>query len=133
MYTLHQLNESKKRRAPESLVEGSTYDHSRTGLPSPPGTHEGRFDPSVIHGDTYPWGFDAEDIKQFPALKKRNFWCVQRHQARGLSPLSSCVMVGRRADGGLAHHYDLRMQLDGSTVSWAIPKGLLGMPLSCAC
>ena len=26
----------------------------------------------------------------------------------------------------IALHYDLRMQLDGSTVSWAIPKGLLG-------
>lgn len=27
----------------------------------------------------------------------------------------------------VALHYDLRMHLDGVTVSWAIPKGLLGM------
>lgn len=26
-----------------------------------------------------------------------------------------------------ALHYDLRMQVDGGTVSWAIPKGLLGL------
>lgn len=25
-----------------------------------------------------------------------------------------------------ALHYDLRMQLDGATASWAVPKGLLG-------
>jgi hypothetical protein len=27
----------------------------------------------------------------------------------------------------IALHYDLRMQLDGSTFSWAIPKGLIGV------
>ena len=26
----------------------------------------------------------------------------------------------------LALHYDLRMQVDGATASWAVPKGLLG-------
>lgn len=52
-------------------------------------------------------GFSAEDIERFPALRKRNFFCIQRHQARAL-------------------HYDLRLQLDGVTFSWAIPKGLIG-------
>lgn len=32
-------------------------------------------------------------------------------------------------DGTVALHYDLRIQLDGLTVSWAIPKGLLGESL----
>ena len=27
---------------------------------------------------------------------------------------------------GIALHYDLRMQVDGGTASWAVPKGLLG-------
>lgn len=55
-----------------------------------------------------PLGFSNDVIEKFPALKKRNFFCMQRHQARAL-------------------HYDLRLQLDGGTFSWAIPKGLIGM------
>ncbi|WVQ71339.1 hypothetical protein IAR50_000867 [Cryptococcus sp. DSM 104548] len=58
-----------------------------------------------------PWGFSPEVVDRFPALSKRNFWCIQRHSATAL-------------------HYDLRMQLDGKTVSWAVPKGLLGMSKS---
>ncbi|WOO85737.1 Multifunctional non-ous end joining protein LigD [Vanrija pseudolonga] len=52
--------------------------------------------------------FTATEIEQFPVLSTRNFWCIQRHQAT-------------------AHHYDLRMHLNGGLLSWAIPKGLLGM------
>ncbi|TYJ52676.1 hypothetical protein B9479_006725 [Cryptococcus floricola] len=58
-----------------------------------------------------PWGFSPEIVDRFPALTKRNFWCIQRHSATAL-------------------HYDLRLQLDGKTVSWAVPKGLLGMSKS---
>jgi hypothetical protein len=30
------------------------------------------------------WGFDRQDCEKFPVLvRKRNFWCVQRHQATG--------------------------------------------------
>ncbi|KAK8865594.1 hypothetical protein IAR55_000738 [Kwoniella newhampshirensis] len=58
-----------------------------------------------------PWGFSKEEVTRWPALKKRNFWCIQRHSATAM-------------------HYDLRMQLDSATVSWAIPKGLLGISRS---
>lgn len=27
-----------------------------------------------------PWGFERREVKMFPALMKRNFWCVQEHQ-----------------------------------------------------
>lgn len=30
-----------------------------------------------------PWDFSPEDLNRFPALRRRNFWCIQRHQARG--------------------------------------------------
>ncbi|RSH80383.1 uncharacterized protein EHS24_008959 [Apiotrichum porosum] len=39
---------------------------------------------------------------------KRNFFVIQRHQAT-------------------AHHYDLRLRLDDDLISWAIPKGPLGL------
>ncbi|OCF31875.1 DNA ligase D, 3'-phosphoesterase domain-containing protein [Kwoniella heveanensis BCC8398] len=55
-----------------------------------------------------PWGFTQDEVDRFPALKRRNFWCIQRHSATAM-------------------HYDLRMQVDGGTVSWAVPKGLIGI------
>lgn len=42
------------------------------------------------------------------------------------SETSSYRCVAKRSALKLALHYDLRMQLDGSTFSWAIPKGLIG-------
>jgi hypothetical protein len=57
--------------------------------------------------DVLPPGFSRENIERFPALRRRNFFCIQRHEARAL-------------------HYDLRLQLDGGTFSWAVPKGLIG-------
>lgn len=30
--------------------------------------------------------FSEEDLIDFPALRQRNFWCIQRHQATGKSP-----------------------------------------------
>ncbi|WVQ96993.1 DNA ligase D, 3'-phosphoesterase domain-containing protein [Kwoniella sp. CBS 9459] len=62
-----------------------------------------------IDNDTVgPWGFTQEEVDTFPALRRRNFWCIQRHSATAM-------------------HYDLRMQVDGGTVSWAVPKGLIGI------
>ncbi|KAK4052677.1 hypothetical protein OIV83_001964 [Microbotryomycetes sp. JL201] len=46
-------------------------------------------------------------LARFPVLQQRNFYVVQQHHAT-------------------AKHFDLRMQLDGATVSWAIPKGIEG-------
>lgn len=31
------------------------------------------------------WGFDKADVDRYPALKKRNFFCIQHHQATGKS------------------------------------------------
>jgi hypothetical protein len=80
MYTLHKLKESRKR--PHNSLEGSTYDDTRNALSGP--SEPAPFDPTTV-GDTYPWGFEEGDIDSFPALKRRNFWCIQRHQARGVA------------------------------------------------
>lgn len=29
------------------------------------------------------WGFDKADVDRYPVLKKRNFFCIQHHQATG--------------------------------------------------
>ncbi|KAJ9098121.1 hypothetical protein QFC21_004450 [Naganishia friedmannii] len=54
------------------------------------------------------WGFERSMVQRFPSLKKRNFFCIQHHQATAL-------------------HYDLRLQLRGGTYSWAVPKGFMGL------
>nr|XP_019000095.1 uncharacterized protein I203_07253 [Kwoniella mangroviensis CBS 8507]OCF63556.1 hypothetical protein I203_07253 [Kwoniella mangroviensis CBS 8507] len=54
------------------------------------------------------WGFTRSEVERFPALRRRNFWCIHRHSATAM-------------------HYDLRMQVDDGTVSWAVPKGLPGI------
>jgi hypothetical protein len=41
--------------------------------------------PEVTKKPTGPWGFDEALVKRFPALRKRNFVCVQEHQATGRS------------------------------------------------
>jgi hypothetical protein len=78
MYTLHKLKAARKR--PHETDDGSTYGDTRTALrPQEAAVHNAR----EVMGDTYPWGFEKEDLDRFPALKRRNFWCIQRHQARG--------------------------------------------------
>ena len=78
MYTLHKLKAGRKR--PHEETEGSTYGDTRTALKRLP---ERDIHNSNTANDTYPWGFASEDLERFPALKRRNFWCIQRHQARG--------------------------------------------------
>ncbi|TXT06839.1 uncharacterized protein COLE_06170 [Cutaneotrichosporon oleaginosum] len=51
---------------------------------------------------------NLEDVKNFPVLRQRNVWCIQRHWAT-------------------APHYDLRLSLRDGLHSWAIPKGLVGL------
>ncbi|GAA5826011.1 hypothetical protein JCM11251_000090 [Rhodosporidiobolus azoricus] len=46
-----------------------------------------------------------EWFEKYPALQKRNFYIVQNHYAT-------------------TDHFDLRFQLDGETMSWAMPKTL---------
>lgn len=92
MFTLHMLKESRKR-SHESLV-GSTCDDTRNALPNP--SEPIPFDPTTT-GDTYPWGFEQEDLDRFPALKRRNFWCIQRHQARGTTtPIYDAVCTDQQ-------------------------------------
>lgn len=90
MWTLHKLNNRTLRH--------NNCDNSK----APPGRVE-----LSTHPPDIPWEFEERDLLKFPALRKRNFFCIQRHQARAL-------------------HYDLRLQLDGGTISWAIPRGLIG-------
>ncbi|GAA6036509.1 hypothetical protein JCM8097_003540 [Rhodosporidiobolus ruineniae] len=49
-----------------------------------------------------------EWFARYPAVSKRNFYVVQNHNAT-------------------RPHFDLRLQLDGKTVSWAIPKKLINL------
>lgn len=51
--------------------------------------------------------FSADEIVDFPVLRRRNLWCIQRHLAT-------------------APHYDLRLGQREGLFSWAIPKGLMG-------
>ncbi|RXK42052.1 DNA ligase D, 3'-phosphoesterase domain-containing protein [Tremella mesenterica] len=116
MWVLHQVKQRKRisqtsSSSQTSPQKGRTPEH--VNQPGSSDTPETLANPNPNWGETQslketPWDFSEEDLGRFPALRKRNFWCIQRHQARAL-------------------HYDLRMQLDGSTVSWAIPKGLLGI------
>jgi hypothetical protein len=85
MYTLHKLKAARKR-AREDEVEESTYGDTRTAIKESPEPEV--YNPKVTN-DTYPWGFEKEDLERFPALKRRNFWCIQRHQARG----KFCVLI----------------------------------------
>lgn len=95
MWTLHKLNtRDTSRRGPSSICD-------------PPARPSGPSSSRQTDTSVFPWEFPAADLERFPALRKRNFFCIQRHQARAL-------------------HYDLRLQLDGGTLSWAIPKGLIG-------
>lgn len=57
---------------------------------------------------TGPWQFEAHLTQRFPALLKRNFACIQEHQAT-------------------RYHFDLRLQINGGTFSWAIPKGFMDL------
>nr|XP_018265067.1 DNA ligase D, 3'-phosphoesterase domain-containing protein [Kwoniella dejecticola CBS 10117]OBR87225.1 DNA ligase D, 3'-phosphoesterase domain-containing protein [Kwoniella dejecticola CBS 10117] len=97
MWTLHQLK--KKRKTKHAIA---------IQVPSAPVQRQ-RNDVEEEQEDRVGiWGFTKAEIDRFPALRKRNFWCIQRHSATAM-------------------HYDLRMQIDGGTVSWAVPKGLIGI------
>ncbi|OXG52319.1 DNA ligase D, 3'-phosphoesterase domain-containing protein [Cryptococcus neoformans] len=137
MWTLHQLTENKAVRstsAPPSPSSSPSVSRKRARLLSSsptiapnlaaeeevgevssgePGSSKLEEDGNGPKPDVereWKW-FSTDVLEKWPALKKRNFWCIQRHSATAL-------------------HYDLRMHLDGVTVSWAVPKGLLGISKS---
>ncbi|WRT66003.1 DNA ligase D, 3'-phosphoesterase domain-containing protein [Kwoniella shivajii] len=153
MWTLHLLSSrSPTKRASVSTI-GEEGTPSKRARVDPPSSSAGRFTEPIQHGATTgqskiapkkdtvqdasatsevdddkviaagegdvnvdgeeeerigPWGFTKSEIDRFPALRKKNFWCIQRHSATAM-------------------HYDLRMQIDGGTISWAVPKGLIGI------
>jgi hypothetical protein len=108
MWTLHRVKAAHRRTANQSSPNSAFHEPPETtGQISLNNTNPGST-----------WDFSSDELMSFPALRKRNFWCIQRHQARGVCLCCACSWS--------ALHYDLRLQLDGKTVSWAIPRGLLG-------
>lgn len=130
MWTLHKLRTRKRKREeelsqapiqPSSSAEPAPHLISADAAPgAAPGLREA--EPWIVS----PWDFSQEDLAMFPALCRRNFWCIQRHQARG-----ECCAAWVAVWLSVALHYDLRMQLDGTTMSWAVPRGLLGESEEC--
>ncbi|GFZ43441.1 hypothetical protein JCM24511_01161 [Saitozyma sp. JCM 24511] len=128
MWTLHKLETNKRSRPSSASLPNAEPLSPRPKSKSEPQEPAPTLGPSLKEGGGWkegsdskegaeggvtglgrPWPeFTDEEVDKFPAVGKRNFWCIQRHQARAL-------------------HYDLRIQLDGGTLSWAVPKGLLGI------
>ena len=93
MWALHQLRETE-RRVRQERRDSATTGGTTNVIPVPTAPHD--------------VPFDAQELAAFPALRTRNFWCIQRHQATAL-------------------HYDLRLRVGDGMVSWAVPRGLLGL------
>ena len=138
MWTLHKLSVAKRKRSPQDALAPETAGARPEPTPDDDtrGQNETELIPTLDErverlgvNLTSPWDFTQDELRMFPALQKRNFWCIQRHQARGRRALLSrgCLRYCMKGPGlMLALHYDLRMQLDGTTMSWAVPRGLLG-------
>jgi hypothetical protein len=66
MFSIHRLEEREAYRRQGDKV-APVYSSARSLLGNP----------------GCQWAFTQADLDLFPALRYRNFWCVQRHQARG--------------------------------------------------
>ncbi|WVR05563.1 DNA ligase D, 3'-phosphoesterase domain-containing protein [Kwoniella sp. DSM 27419] len=98
-------SEDALRQRDAELQVTPSRDGGRSPLPDHARMKVDTADEKITPG---PWSFTEEECERYPGLRKRNFWCIQRHSATAM-------------------HYDLRMQVDGGTVSWAVPKGLIGI------
>lgn len=97
MWTLHKLKlrQSVNKDSPVLAMERAGPDGFDTGTRSQNATSSARDgaertsssprSPDWIKDDGADFSshFATEDLDRFPALKKRNFFCVQRHQATG--------------------------------------------------
>lgn len=81
MWTLHKLQSPARRSTP-------------SGPESPVGVRGPASEPKITdqlgQQAAFAGVFSEDDLMRFPALRKKNFWCIQRHQARGQpSPVSA--------------------------------------------
>jgi hypothetical protein len=113
MWTLHKLETNKRSRpSPASLPNSNAKSPSPrliskpgpgelaldTGSREGAGSEEGSDSKEGVEGGVTgpgngrPWPeFTDEEVDKFPAVGKRNFWCIQRHQARGGCEISKCL------------------------------------------
>lgn len=90
MWTLHKLRTGKRKRE-EELSQASTLRQPGAGANAVHKeravTDQGANIPAAAEQVesliASPWDFSQDELKMFPALCRRNFWCIQRHQARG--------------------------------------------------
>jgi len=102
MWSLHKLSALNRERPQERrqphLPSAPPSSSRSTELPSPGAeispTFEDRAGPLTAGSSKIPiptWNFSIQELERFPALRRRNFWCVQRHQARGKMIVTSGV------------------------------------------
>jgi len=113
MWALHKLRSEKRKRS--EIVVGPTKESGHSVAPDELSVRQD--DASINAVDVEeprrkvprlesPWDFTQDEVQTFPALRKRNFWCIQRHQARGDWPvlllaggeLTVCSVALRSAD-----------------------------------
>ncbi|SCV70245.1 BQ2448_1639 [Microbotryum intermedium] len=97
---------ASRDKAPEALAHENDARHAKVPRVGATTKHARR---RYTAQDYYAWHASEAQIQtwfnQHPCLSQRNFYIIQNHHAT-------------------AKHYDLRLHLDGATLSFAIPKGL---------
>ncbi|GAA6036507.1 hypothetical protein JCM8097_003539 [Rhodosporidiobolus ruineniae] len=97
--------EAKQEREERERAQAETSKRVHEGEEDRPSKRRKRFQASDF-GTPFASPKEVEEwFARFPAVSKRNFYVVQDHHAT-------------------RDHHDLRLQLDGKTVSWAIPNTL---------
>jgi hypothetical protein len=75
-----------------------------------------------------PFAQDPPSLTGLAQLQRRNFFVIQNHCASASPARAQLAADGTDPAGATAKHFDLRIQLDGGTVSFAILKGLSDFP-----